>query len=379
MKTLVKFLAVLLLVSCGMSKNDRIKKEIESKKNKIVKLEEAISKLQKELTDTTEAQTAIAVTIKNMKPEVFNHYITVFGNVEADQFAKVSPEMNGQIDKIYVEEGQSVNKGDLLVSLNSDATQSSLQEARTAFDLANTTYKKQKDLWDQGIGSEIQFLTAKTQKETAEARVKMLEAQIRMAQVRAPFNGIVDRIYLKEGDIAGPMTPVVEFVNLSELTIKADVSETYIEDVKAGEKVSVKFSTLPDIDIRTPIVRTSKVINAASRTFQIELHLNNRGEKIMPNMISTIRINDFTSNNAFVVPSIIIRRDITGDYLYVVKNKDGKQIATKAYVTRGLSNEGSTMITNGLTEGDKVIIEGYSLVSSGSLIAVRKNSPKKSI
>ena len=257
------------------------------------------------------------------------------------------------------------------MALNSDATKSSLQEARTGFDLANTTYEKQKDLWDQGIGSEIQYLTAKTQKETAEARVKMLEAQLRMAQVRAPFNGIVDKIYLKEGDIAGPMSPVVEFVNLSELTIKADVSETYVEDVKAGQRVDVSFSTLPDLNIKTPIVRASKVINAASRTFQIELHLNNPGEKIRPNMISSIRINDYTAPDAFVVPSIIIRRDISGDYLYVLQNKDGKMAAAKKYITRGLSNEGNTMITKGLDKGDKVIVDGYSLVSSGSLVSVK--------
>ena len=306
-----------------------------------------------------------------MQPEEFRHYITVFGNVEADQYAKISPEMNGQIRTIHVQEGQHVSKGSLLVSLNTDATQSGIDEARTGFELATTTYEKQKKLWDQGIGSEIQYLQTKAQKEAAEARLNMLEAQLDLSQIRAPFNGVVDKIYLKVGDIAGPMIPVVEFVNLSKLTIKADVSETYVESIHDGDKVSVSFASIPGT-LNTKIVRTSEVINPGSRTFQIELKINNPDEKIRPNMISSIQINDYTSEQAFVVPSIVIKRDITGDYLYIAApNEKNQLIAKKKYIERGISSEGNTMITKGLKEGDKVIVAGYNLVSTGSLLAIK--------
>jgi membrane fusion protein (multidrug efflux system) len=371
MKTVVKFLAVLLLVSCGMSKDQMIKKQIEAKKSKILKLQEEIAGLEDQLSDTNDIPPAIVVGVKQMKPEEFKHYITVFGNVEASKYAKVSPEMNGQIRKIHVEEGQHINKGELLVSLINDVTQSSISEARVSLELAATTYEKQKVLWDQGIGSEIQYLQAKTQKQAAEERLNMLEAQLRMSQVRAPFNGIADKIYLKEGDIAGPMAPLVEFVNLSNLTIKADVSEKYVEDIKAGEKVEVTFSSLPDVQRTATIKRTTKVINPINRTFQIELNLENPGEKIRPNMIASIRINDFGSDDAFVVPSIIIKRDITGDYLYVaLPNDKNALIAKKRYLTRGISYEGNTMVTKGLSEDDKVIVAGYNLVSSGTYVTV---------
>jgi membrane fusion protein (multidrug efflux system) len=321
MKTVLKILAVILVVSCGMSKDQMIKKQIEGKKAKILQLEDEITELEKKLSDTVEKKTIIAVELKEIQPEEFKHYITVFGNVEADQYAKVSPEMNGQIRTIHVKEGQHVSKGTLLVSLVNDVTQSSISEARASLELANTTYEKQKSLWDQGIGSEIQYLQAKTQKQAAEDRLKMLEAQSRMSQISAPFDGIIDKIYLKEGDIAGPMSPVIEFVNLSNLTIRADVSETYVGNIHAGEKVDVSFSSLPDVQRTATIIRTTKVINPTNRTFQVELNMTNPGERIRPNMIASIRINDFTSEKAFVVPSIVIKRDITGDYLLPIKNK----------------------------------------------------------
>ena len=372
MKTVVTILVILLLAGCGMSKDQMIKKQIESKKNKISQLEEKITELEKQLTDTTDERNQIAVETKVVKPEEFKHYITVFGEVEADEYARISPEMSGQIQTINVREGQRVEKGVLLLSLNTDATQSGINEAKTGLELAKTTYDKQKSLWDQGIGSEIQYLQAKTQKEAAEARLNMLEAQLRMSQIRAPFKGIVDKIYLKEGDIAGPMVPVIEFVNLSKLTIKADVSEIYIGSIHAGDKVEISFASLPDLKLTTAIVRTSEVINQSSRTFQVELNISNPGEKIRPNMVSSIQINDFTSKDAFVVPSIVIKRDITGDYLYVaVKDDKNELIARKKYVERGISYEGSTMVVKGLKEGDKVIVAGYNLVSTGSYLAIK--------
>jgi RND family efflux transporter MFP subunit len=371
MKTAAKLLAVLLVVSCGMSKDQMIKKQIESKKAQIIKLEKKIEELENELSDTTEKRTTIAVQIKEIKPEVFKHYITVFGNVEADKYAKVSPEMNGQIRTIHVQEGQRISKGQLLVSLINDATQSSINEAKASLELANITYEKQKSLWDQGIGSEIQFLQAKTQRQAAEDRLKMLEAQLRMSQVRAPFDGIVDKIFPKVGDIAGPMVPVVELVNLSRLTIKADVSESYVGMIHPGDKVEVSFSSMPGETLNATIKRTTKVINPTNRTFQVELNISNPGEKIRPNMIASIRINDFTSEKAFIVPSIVVKRDITGDYLYLAVDEENDLIAKKRYLERGISYEGNTMITKGLKEGDKVVVAGYNLVSSGTYLVVK--------
>jgi membrane fusion protein, multidrug efflux system len=370
MKTAIIIMTVLLAASCSMSNDQSLKKQIEAKKNQISRLENEINAMEKQVTDTTQVRDAIMVGLQEINPEVFKHYITVFGNVEADQYARVSPEMSGQIRTIHVKEGQRVNKGDLLVSLNTDGTRSSIDEVKTNLELARTNFEKVRSLWEQGVGSEIQYLQAKSQKESAEARLGMLEAQLRMSQVRAPFNGIVDKIYLKQGDIAGPMAPVIEFVNLSAITIKADVSEKYIGSIHAGDKVEVSFSSMPDVKLVAAIARTSKVINSTNRTFSIELNMANPGEKIRPNMISSIKINDYTDEKALVVPSIVIKKDISGDYLYAAAGSRGSElVATKRYIKRGVSYEGITQVDEGLKKGDQIIVAGYNLVSSGSYLA----------
>lgn len=376
MKNVFRFLTVLLIAGCSASNDGSVKEQIQNKRAQIEKLQKEIAELEKQIqeNDTTEARNEIAVGIKEIQPEEFHHFITVFGNVEADKYAKISPEMNGQIADILVEEGQRVSKGQLLVTLNTDATESSINEVKTNLELATTTFEKQEILWKQGIGSEMQYLQAKAQKEAAQARLNMLEAQLRMAQITAPFDGLVDKIYLKEGELAAPGVPVVEFVNLSRLKIKADVSEVYIGNVRPGEEVEVTFSSLPDVNLKTKISRTSKVINPSSRTFQIEMDVNNPGEKIRPNMVSTIRINDYSAKNAFVVPSIVVKKDITGDYLYVAKeNGQNELVASKKYVKRGMSNEGFTMITEGLASGDKVIVGGSNMVSTGTHVDIVEN------
>lgn len=375
MKTIVKILAILLLAACSASNDNSVKQQIESKKAQVEKLQKEIAELEKQQeNDTTQTHNEIAVEIKEIQPEEFNHYITVFGNVEADKYAKISPEMNGQIKKIHVEEGQRVNAGNLLVSLNTETTESSINEVKTNLELATTTFEKQKSLWEQGIGSEMQYLQAKANKEGAEAKLNMLEAQLRMSQIRAPFDGLVDKIYLKEGELAGPAVPVIEFVNLARLNIKADVSETYIGSIRVGEEVQLSFPSIPEEKRTAKISRIAKVINPSARTFQVEVSINNPGEKIRPNMVCALSINDYNAEKAFVVPSVVIKRDITGDYLYVAsENGKNEVVAEKKYIKRGMSNEGFTLVTDGLSSGDKVIVAGYNMVSTGTYVNVIEN------
>jgi RND family efflux transporter MFP subunit len=166
--------------------------------------------------------------------------------------------------------------------------------------------------------------------------------------------------------------PVIEFVNLKTINIKAKVSEKYINAVKAGQYVHVSFSSIPGFEKEVKIIRASKVINPKSRTFDIELKLDNTDEMIKPNMITTIRINDFSEKNALIIPSLVIKKDISGDYVYVVEKKNGALIADKRPVTPGLSYQDSTMIVKGLNPGDEVIVEGYNMVSSGIKVSVKQ-------
>ena len=346
-------------------------KQIAAQKNRIVAVEAKIKSLENQMT-AREEKNLIPVAVKDMQPEVFNHYIITYGEVEAKNYANISPEMNGRIEQIYVAEGQSVNKGQLLVSLNADAIDKQIKGTKSSLELATTTFEKQNNLWEQGIGSEIEYLTSKNTKEGLEAQLEALVAQKEMSQITAPFSGIVDKIFPKEGEIASPGFPVIEFVNLSKLTITTDVSEAFIGKIKKGQIVELTFSSLPEVKINTPIVRVSKVITSASRTFEIEMEIDNKNETIKPNMVSTIKIKDFTSNNAFVVPSLAIRKDITGDYVYTVNKKEQEFIVGKKYVTTKLSYEENTMINGGLDKGDQVVVKGFHLVSAGIPVNVVK-------
>lgn len=344
-------------------------KKIAMQKNKVVGMSKKLKELENELASLNKAKNYLPVKVKDIQPEVFNDYILVYGNVEADNYALISPEMGGKIDAIYVEKGQSVKKGTLLLTLNTEAIDKQIKGVKSGLDLARITFEKQDALWQQGIGSEIQYLSSKNQVETLEAQLEALEAQLEMSQIRAPFDGIVDKIYPKVGEMAGPNFPVVEFVSLGKLNIKADVSESYINQVKNGQMVELSFSSIGEI-IETPIVRTTKVINPASRTFEVEVKVNNRGEQIRPNMVSIIKINVFSSDNAFVVPSLAIRKDITGSYIYVVGEKDGEQVVEKRAIETSLSHAEKTLVTGGLEKGDKVIVKGYHLVSAGMTVKI---------
>ncbi len=414
MKQLVKFLPLALLIACGtsstknsdiealVSKRDslqksqlNIEKEINTlnadiakldtsnttdelklikkiaiQRNKIVNMSKKLRSLENDLDALHKESHLIPVAVKDMKPEPFNDYIIVYGNVESDKYALISPEMNGRIDNILVSEGQSVSKGQLLVSLNTDAVDEQIKGTKSALELAKTTYEKQKALWDQNIGSEIQYLNAKNAVEALEAQQETLEAQIRMAQIRAPFNGVVNKVYSKKGEMASPAMPVIEFVSLGKMTIKADVSERYIDEIKEGQELELSFSSLPDFHEKVPIIRVSQVINPSSRTFEIEVQTDNLKERIKPNMVSTLKINIFSANDAFVVPSLAIRKDINGKYVYVANEKNGQTIVAKRTIETNRSYADKTMVSEGLHPDDKVIVKGFHLVSNGMPVTI---------
>jgi RND family efflux transporter MFP subunit len=364
--------AEIAAMDSSVNPNDlKIIKQIAAQKNRIVGIESKIRKLENKMTARDQKE-LITVSVKNIEPETFNHYIITYGEVEARNYAMISPEMNGRIEKFYVEEGSRVRKGQLLVSLNTDAIDNQIQGVKSSLELATKTFNKLDTLWKQNIGSEIDFLSAKNNKESLESQLESLEAQKRMSQIRAPFDGIVDKKFSKEGEIASPGMPVIEFVNLSKLNITADISEAFLGKIKKGQVVELSFDVLPGYKVKAPISRVSKVITSSSRTFEIEVEIDNPGEKIKPNLVSTIKINDFSSDKAIIVPSLAIRKDITGNYVYVVNHKNNQSVVGKKYVTTDLSYEENTLVTKGLERGDQVVVKGYHLVSAGVPVKVVK-------
>jgi RND family efflux transporter MFP subunit len=306
--------------------------------------------------------------------EPFNHYIQVSGTAEAVKEAFISPEMGGQIREIYVKEGDYVEKGRLLAKLNSDITESSIADLESSLALATVVYEKQARLWEKGIGSEIQYLNAKNNKESLAQKLVTLKATQDMAMIKSPVSGIVDVIYRKKGELASPGVQLMQIVNLEEIYINADVSESYLSEVNEGAKVKVEFPVYPDMNLEVPIYRKGNIINPNNRTFTIQLKLNNPDHRLKPNLLSIIHINDFSADSAMVIPSALIKQDITGSYLYTLQQTGGKWIAKKVYVQTGQSYLDKTMVVSGIQPGQQVIVQGYNQVSDGSEVNVKQDN-----
>ncbi|WP_066630192.1 efflux RND transporter periplasmic adaptor subunit [Labilibacter marinus] len=360
--------SVLLLASCTETDTEKIKAEIKANKAQIQELKAKNKELEEELAkvDTVEIKHRIPIITRTISTKTFNHFIETSGLLEAKEIAYISPEVPGQVTKIHVMEGQRVNKGQLLISLNSSVIKNAIREIETNLELATTTFKKQENLWNQNIGSEIEYLQAKAQKESLESTLESQNEQLKMYNVTAPFSGIVDDIIIKEGEHSSPgMTNVLSLVNLDKMKVNSDVSEVYLPAIHKGDTVKLSFSTYPDLIIETPISRTSNIVHPDNRTFNVQIVLDNINNKLKPNMMAKLQIKDYSLSNAITVPSAIIKNDISGKFLFTVQ--EGQ--AQKVYIETGRSYKDETLVTKGLMAGDVVVVEGYNTVSNGALVA----------
>jgi RND family efflux transporter MFP subunit len=312
----------------------------------------------------------VKVEVKKIIPTEFNHYIEINGSVKAEKEAFVGSEIMGQIQKIHVNEGSRVSEGQLLITLSTSLIKSNIEEVQTNLDLARETFQKQKELWEQNIGTEMQYLQAKNNMESLEKRLETLNTQLDMLYIKAPFDGVVDELFVQQGELASVGRNLLHIVNLSKLKIYGDVSETYLPYVREGEMAELRFPVYPDYVLKTPIHRTGRVINEKSRTFTIEIKLDNKEGLLRPNMITQIKLNDFSASAALVVPSYIIKQDFTGWFLYLAEKNGASYVARKKYVKPGNTYQNETMILEGLSPDDEVIIVGYNLVSGGTEISI---------
>jgi len=373
-----KYLVILIAVvvagvtSCTDTNDPKvIAEKIGQYKSQIVDLQTKINDLETQL-DKTKNKTndgSILVGLKTMKTTQFINYLNVTGNIESNYEAMISPEINGQIGSIYVKEGDYVSKGTLLAVLKTEVTDKTIEEVRTSLDLSKTLFKKQETLWKQKIGSEVQYLQAKSQMETLEKRLETLQSQIDMAKIKAPFDGYVETVFQKEGEIASPGRQILQLVNLTDLKVTADISESYLPNLREGDKVTIDFPTFPKLSIDSKIKVIGSIINPNNRTVKIQVPISNQNKQLKPNIIANIKLIQAVYDSALVVPSIIVKNDASGrNYLYIENQKKDKLLAEKRFVKTGVSYGNKTLILEGLNPNDKVIIQGYNMVKNGSLI-----------
>jgi len=368
-------LALVIISSCSQRETEEsIRDQISAHKKDLDILQQKITELEKKLAVLNEADdqsAGVLIEVMELTYQPFKHFIRVSGTAEAVSEAFISPEVTGQLRDVYVKEGDFVEKGQLLARLNTEVTESSIAEVQSALDLATTIFEKQQRLWEKGIGSEVEYLNARNNKESFEQRLITLKAQLDMGIIRSPVSGIVDKIYHKKGELAMPGFQLMQIVDLEEIYINADVAERYLAQVKEGEIVILEFPVYPGLIMEAPIHRKGNVINPNNRTFTVQLKLKNPDRMLKPNILSVVHINDFSADSALVVPSGLIKQDITGYYVYIVREHNGKSIVSKTYVEPGKSYQGETMVTHGLKAGQQVVVKGYNQVADGTEVNIQ--------
>jgi membrane fusion protein (multidrug efflux system) len=354
---LILLMAASVVISCSSGNGTDKKTELANLKKEAGALQDKISRLEEELKDST-ADDAKQVAITAMKPAAFEHYIEVQARVDGDENVNVSPEMPGTVVRVLVNAGDHVSKGTILAELDAAATQKGIEEAQNQLDFANTIFQKQKTLWDQKVGSEVQYLTAKNNFDAATKRVATLREQLDMSKIKSPIDGTVDAVDIKVGQTVTPGMGGIRVVNLNNLTVKAEVAEAYIARVKTGNAVKIFFPDLKK-EISTKLTYSGKVIDNLNRTFRVEAALNSRETDLHPNMIAVLKIADYQNPNSFSVPVNLIQTNGNESYLYVAEKAGNKEVARKKIVKTGQSYNGTVEIVEGLKEGDRVITTGY--------------------
>ena len=281
----------------------------------------------------------------------------------------ISAETPGLIEKIYVVEGEFVRRGQTLIKLNNDLLLKSFEELKTNYELAATMYERQSNLWDQKIGTEVQYLEAKNRKEALENQIETMRSQIDKTYIKAPFTGTIDELDAKLGQYAQPTIPLIRLVSLDDMYIKADVSEAYIGTIKKGEPTTVSFASLNE-EFETTISSIGQVINPNNRTFTIEVKVPDLTYPLKPNLVAVVKIKDFEADDAVVIPNNLIQKDNRGDYVYIVTKNSENPVARKIPVERGKTYQNQTMITNGLSGGEELINEGFRDVSDGMNVKI---------
>lgn len=368
------FILPLAIVACGQE-TDKVavkQKELSKAKEELFSLKEKINELEKELADLGVDESNLTrplVTTVAVKPTFFEHKVDVRGTVQSRNNILLSAETPAAVKAVHVVEGQQVKKGQILITQDSEILKRNIEELRSSLELAATVYERQKKLWEQNIGTEVQYLEAKNRKESLELKLATTQSQLNKTKIKAPFDGIVDMIDIRVGEMAQPGFPIIRLVSMSNMYIKADVSESFVGKFKQGQTVDVYFPST-DIRIKSSVKSIGLVINPNNRTFEVEVGIP-ANMTVKPNMIAVLTLTDYKNEQAMVVPTKIIQSDRRGKFVYKVAAVDGdiKQ-AERVEIELGITNGKETEITSGLKEGDELVLKGGLGLTDGAEVKV---------
>ncbi len=379
-------LLALLLAGCGRDSDTSLDSLIAQgdldalkvRKKELYDQQSALSATLKRIDSVIEAREGTGkiplVSTLQVEPARFEHYLELQGDVQTKQNILLYPEMAGTLIQVLVREGDQVQKGQLLARIDDGGMSSRLEQLRTQTELAETTFARQKRLWEQNIGSEIQYLQAKTNYEASVNAVRQAEAQLAKATIRAPFSGIVDDVMQDEGSTVNPAagTAVFRLVNLADMYVSVDVPESYLESVRPGKEVQIYLPVLGE-NISTRVRQTGNFINPTNRSFTVEVPVPNQSGHIKPNLTARVRINDYTNEQALLIPPTVISENAEGEqYVYVAVEVDENGIgkAEKRVITTGQSQGNDVEVLSGIQPGEHIITEGARRIREGQEIEI---------
>ena len=361
---------LILIAACGSTIDkkaqlDKLKKQHDLISDQIKKLEAELK-----VTDST-AVKLTDVMISKVEQAEFNHYIEVQGKVDGEDNVAVAPQMPGVVTAVYVKEGDVVHAGQVLAQTDDNVLQQSIAGTSQQLDFATNLYQKQKALWDQKIGSEVQYLSAKNNKESLEKSLATQRQQLEMYKIKSPINGSVEEVGVKVGQMAAAgATPVFRVVNFSGAKVLADLAEVYAPKVKVGNDVLVYFPDFNE-EIKSKVRFSSKFINPTNRSFSVEIRLGPGKVEYRANMIAVVKINDYRNPKALVLPVNLIKESPEGKYLFIISDETGKTVAHKRKIEVGQTYNGLAEITTGLKAGDRIISTGFNSLVEGQPVNIK--------
>ncbi len=383
-KVIIATLIALFVVSCGSDKPGSIedvlatnnlqqirtlKGELDTKQQE---LSTQIRQLEDKIAELDPEEKVPLVTTFQAREEAFNHFLELQGSVSTDQNIVIFPEYNGILTRVYVKEGQRVSKGQTLAKIDDGGLSQQLSQLQIQADLAKTTFERQERLWKEKIGSEIQYLQAKSSYEAQARAVDQLRQQLAKTLVRAPFSGTIDDVITDQGSVvAAGQSQLFRIVNLDNMYIETDVPERYIADVTRNKTVKVEFPILGK-EVDAKVRQAGNFINPANRTFKVEVAVPNKSQAIKPNMTARVRINDYTNNKAILIPQSIISENAEGNqYIYTVIDKaDNKAKAQRVIIETGKTQDDYIEVLKGLKNGDEIIKEGARSVKNQQSVKI---------
>lgn len=363
---LTSAVALVMLASCGGGTDKAT--ELTTLKTEQTALAKKIADLEKELAakDTTAVKSK-DVDVVTLEPKKFDHYVQTQGHVEAEDNILVSSKGMGVVTQVFVKEGQEVSKGQVLAQIDNSVVVRNIEAMKSQLELATSVYDRQKNLWDQKIGTEVQYLQSKTNKESLEKQIAALQEQSDMMRIKSPITGTVDQLNVKIGENISPGQPAARVVNTSDLKLVAGISEAFITNIKKGDKVEV---TIPELnrDIKGTVTFVGKTIDLMSRTFAIEVKLPSDAS-LRPNMSAVIKVIYHSEASAIVVPVNVVQ-DVNGEKIVYIAEASGKNMVARKKTVEVMGVFGNGAQVKGLNKGDKIVTVGYQSLSDGEFIKI---------